>query len=59
MLIPGTLNTRRYIGHVLEPLLLPYFEKVQDGIFQQDNARPHIAHVSVNFLADNNVNILP
>ena len=47
------------IDHVLEPVLLPYLEEVQDGIFQQDNARPYIVHVSMNFLADNNVNILP
>jgi transposase len=28
-------------------------------LFQQDNARPHIARLSMNFLQSNNVNTLP
>ena len=28
-------------------------------LFQQDNARPHIARLSMNFLQSNNVNALP
>ena len=36
--IPEALNVRRYIDHVLELVLLPYLEEVQDGIFQEDNA---------------------
>mgnify|MGYP005985340981 CR=1 FL=1 len=44
---------------MVEPVLLPYLEKVQDGTFQQNNAGSHVSRVAMNFLADNNDNILP
>ncbi|GFS76938.1 transposable element Tcb1 transposase [Trichonephila clavipes] len=43
--IAGTLNSQRYISEVLEPVVLPYFEDLAAAIFQQDNARPHVARI--------------
>ncbi|GFV73320.1 transposable element Tcb1 transposase [Trichonephila clavipes] len=39
----GTLNSQRYISVVLEPVVLPYLQGLAIAIFQQDNARPHVA----------------
>ncbi|GFS82519.1 hypothetical protein TNCV_2469771 [Trichonephila clavipes] len=36
--IAGTLNNQRYISEVLEPMVLPYIQRLLSAIFQQDNA---------------------
>ncbi|GFT46906.1 DUF1758 domain-containing protein [Trichonephila clavipes] len=41
--IAGILNIQRYISEVLEPVALPYLQGLATAIFQQDNARPHMA----------------
>ncbi|GFV44777.1 hypothetical protein TNCV_563281 [Trichonephila clavipes] len=46
--IAGTLNSQRYISKVLEPVVLPYLQGLAPAIFQQDNARPHVARFFVN-----------
>ncbi|GFW04810.1 transposable element Tcb1 transposase [Trichonephila clavipes] len=43
--IAGTLNSQRYISEVLEPVVLPYLQGLATTIFQQDNARPHVARI--------------
>ncbi|GFT99736.1 transposable element Tcb1 transposase [Trichonephila clavipes] len=45
VLIAGTLNSQRYIFTVLEPVVLPYCQGLATAIFQQDNARPHVAFI--------------
>ncbi|GFW73154.1 transposable element Tcb1 transposase [Trichonephila clavipes] len=35
--IAGTLNSKRYISEVLEPVVLPYLQGLATAIFQQDN----------------------
>jgi transposase len=41
-----------YVNQVLRPIVVPFFHNHQDvGIFQHDNARPHTANVTRNFLA--------
>lgn len=57
--VPGTLNARRYIDNILEPVVLPFLQNLPGAVFQQDNARPHTANVTLDFLAENNVNCLP
>ena len=52
------LVTRFQQTAILQPHLLPAID-VQREIFQQDNARPHTARVTRDFLAANNVNVLP
>ncbi|GFX02145.1 transposable element Tcb1 transposase [Trichonephila clavipes] len=43
--ISVTLNSQRYISEVLEPVVLPYIQDLATAIFQQDNARPHVARI--------------
>ncbi|GFW08159.1 transposable element Tcb1 transposase [Trichonephila clavipes] len=43
--IAGTLNSQRYISEVLESVVLPYLQGLATAIFQQDNARPHVAGI--------------
>jgi transposase len=49
----------RYVREVLRPVVVPYFRRVNNPLFQQDNARPHIANVSTDFLDDSQVDLLP
>ncbi|GFT72587.1 transposable element Tcb1 transposase [Trichonephila clavipes] len=50
--IAGTLNSQRYISQVLEPLVLPYLQGLATAIFQQDNARPHVARIVQRFFVN-------
>jgi transposase len=55
--IPGSTTSVRYINEVLEPFLLPYLNGLHQPIFQQDNARRHIARRTLQFLNKAGVNI--
>ena len=55
----GNFTARRYIDQVLRPVVLPMFQQRNGLTFQQDNARPHVARVTRNFLQANNINTLP
>ncbi|CAH1996987.1 unnamed protein product [Acanthoscelides obtectus] len=57
--IRGNMNTQRYIHEVLEPHLLPYLDTLADPTFQQDNARPHVTRVTIDFFQHNDVTLLP
>ncbi|GFX58523.1 hypothetical protein TNCV_417031 [Trichonephila clavipes] len=48
----GTLNSQRYISEVLEPVVLPYLQGLATTIFQQDNARPHVARIVQRFFVN-------
>ena len=58
VIVQGNLTAQRYIKDVLQPHLLPVLID-RDSFFQHDNARPHTAHATVNFLQNSNVNVLP
>jgi len=47
--IPGNLNAVHYRDDILQRHVLPFLNQ-HNGVFQQDNARPHIARVCRNFL---------
>ena len=52
------LNAQRYVN-LLNNNLLPFMQNFGSCLtFQHDNARPHTALVTANFLAQNNVNVL-
>lgn len=56
----GNLTAQRYIDQILRPVLLPFLAANNDvATFQQDNARPHAARLTRNFLQDNNVDVMP
>ena len=57
--IAGTLNSQRYISEVLEPVVLPYLQGLPTAIFQQDNARPHVARIVQRFFVNRQIELLP
>ncbi|GFT11177.1 uncharacterized protein TNCV_1143281 [Trichonephila clavipes] len=56
--IAGTLNTQRYISEVLEPDVIPYLQDLATSIFQQDNARPHVAIIVQRFFVNHQIELL-
>ncbi|GFW57420.1 transposable element Tcb1 transposase [Trichonephila clavipes] len=56
--IAGTLNSQRYISEVLEPIVLPYLQGLATAIFQQDNVRPHVAHIVQRFFVNHQIELL-
>ena len=56
----GNLNARRYIDDVLRPHIITFLHNQGPGItFQHDSVRPNTALVIRQFLAQNNVDVLP
>ena len=58
IILKNTLTARRYIDQVLRPELLPLIRRHQKYVnnplkFQQDNARPHTARLTMDFLNTN------
>ncbi|GFX48442.1 transposable element Tc1 transposase [Trichonephila clavipes] len=41
--IVGNLNSTRYVNEVLQPQDIPFLQGLPGAVFQQDNARPHVA----------------
>lgn len=58
VVIPGNLNAQRYIDTVLRPVVVPFLRQ-HHGLLMHDNARPHTARLTQNYLATHNVNVLP
>ena len=57
--IHGNMNARRYIDDVLDNVVVPYIQRVPGPrIFQHDNARPHVARITREYLQAHNVNTL-
>ena len=57
--IEGNLNSNRYIREVLQSEVLPPLQATPHAIFQQDNARPHVARIVQAFLQRRRVSLLP
>ncbi|GFU57883.1 transposable element Tcb2 transposase [Trichonephila clavipes] len=57
--IADTLNSKRYISEVLEPVVLPYLQDSATAIFQQDNARPHVARIVQRFFVNHQIELFP
>ena len=56
IVVPGNLTAVRYTDEILPPVAVPSVQQHQ-MTFQHDNARPHVARVCQDFLA--NINIVP
>ncbi|UYV63751.1 hypothetical protein LAZ67_2005502 [Cordylochernes scorpioides] len=50
VVIPGTLRAQRYVDDILRPVLWPFLSRHPGLTFQQDNARPHTARVTMDCL---------
>lgn len=58
VIINGKLNAHRYIDEILRPIALPFLNRDEATIYQQDNARPHSARITKHFLAESKMPIL-
>ena len=56
--VQGNLTALPYRDEILQRHMIPAMN-VRREVFQQDNARPHTARVTMDFLAQNNVTVLP
>jgi hypothetical protein len=56
--ITGTLSAARYRDEVLTPHMLPAMN-LRREVCQHDNARPHTARATVDFVANQNVRVIP
>ena len=60
VIICQTLPVQGYRDQVLQPVVDPFMQRQrQELILQQDNARPHRARHTMNFLNGQNVQLLP
>ena len=50
----GNMTAVRYRDEILRPVAVPLVQQ-RNLILQQDNARPHVARVCQDFLANNNI----
>jgi hypothetical protein len=59
-IIDGNRNATCYRDESIAPIVLPFLRSHRfSHVFQQDNARCHVARVSMNFLNDNHIRTLP
>ena len=54
IVVPGNLTAVRCRDEILRPVAVPLVQQHQ-MTFQHDNARPHVASVCQDFLANNNI----
>ena len=57
--IEVNLNSNRYIREVLQPEVLPLLQATPHAIFQQHNARPHVASIVQVFSKDDGYHCFP
>ncbi|GFV32466.1 DDE_3 domain-containing protein [Trichonephila clavipes] len=50
IMMRGTLTGQRYVDDILRPLVGPFLNSLPGAIFQQNNARPHTARFTQDFL---------
>lgn len=58
VVIDRNLNAQRYRDEILAPVVIPYVNANPNAIFQQDNARPHTARLTTQYLQANNVDVM-
>ena len=56
--VQGNLTGQRYKNDILQQHILNVIDR-QREIFQQDNARLHTARETMDFLTQNNIDVLP
>ncbi|GFX90016.1 transposable element Tcb2 transposase [Trichonephila clavipes] len=57
--IEGNLNSNTYVHEVLQPEVIPFLQGILGAIFQQDNARPHVAKTVRDFFSVQHMQLLP
>ena len=56
--IAGNLTAARYCAEVVMPVVVPFVRQHNIHLFQQDNARPHVARHTQAVFQQNNINLL-
>ena len=56
--VTGNLTAVRYRDEILQPHLMHVIDR-QRELFQKDNARPYTACLTMDYLEQNNINVLP
>ena len=56
--VPGNLTAQRYRDEILQPHLMRVIDR-QRELFQHNNARPHTARLTRDYLQQNIINMLP
>ena len=57
--IDGNLTAVRYRDEIMQPAVFPILHDIGPAaVFQQDNARPHVARVCLQFMQENEVTVL-
>jgi transposase len=55
----GTLTAQRYRDEILEPIVRPFAGAIGEGfILMQDNARPHTARISMEYLDQEGIDVM-
>ncbi|WAR30890.1 TCB2-like protein, partial [Mya arenaria] len=58
--VQGNIDAQRYVADVLNAYALPFIRQHGPGeTLMHDNARPHVARATTQFLQQNNVNVMP
>lgn len=57
--IDGNLNSDRYIREVVQPEVIPFLQNLPGAVFQQDNARPHVARNVLAFFQAHQTPLFP
>ena len=58
MHVPRNLTAVKYRDDILQPHFIHVIDR-QRELFQHDNTRPHTARVTMDYLEQNNINVLP
>ncbi len=58
VIVNGNLNALRYRDEIFRRHVRPFI-RANGGIFQHDNARPHVAHVCMEYLHRRHIDVLP
>ena len=59
-IIEGTLSAQHYRDEIIQPIVLPTLQEMELGaLYQDDNARPHRAHVVNEFMRQNDIERIP
>ena len=60
VVVAGNLTARRYLDEIIIPHVIPFLAAhPETRLFQHDNARPHSAAITRDFLEENEVTVLP